>query len=1103
MVVDFSKVNVKERPTLILQNLDDTPIGVLATAFNIEADFCFNEISTLSFDLPAYVDGKETEGYSKAVGMRIVDLKNYGRFLLIDPKTDDDGVKQIKECTAYSLEYEFTFKKMPLEAGTYNFWNPVAPEGTILGKILELMPSWSLVDPDGKVTVDATLVDKYRTFDDSGEQNIYNFIKSNLQESYGCIFTFDTYNRVIYVKDITNEAPVEPVYLSLENLVKKVSIEEDTESIITQLNVCGADGVDIRSVNPMGTNSIIELGYFMTLDNFTQEIIDKYISWKETFTSYQQSYFNYTIEEVLKTAQLVTEQAALATLEGELTSLENLQAVIIQAIAQKLKTQDDLDAINGQITEKKSEIKSKQKEIQKIQAKVEELNDEMVAINERTDIKNFFTEDQYKVINRYLKEDTITEESFVVPEVDTFDATDESVRLNGSIFNITRADVIKVENSFEKDIYSISGGMIACASSDFDLDAKIIRASLDYDEEKNFVFTARLSEGTLNDTKFPNACISISGKANAVTSNVEEDEEVGGVISEGTSLSFRLGESNLYFTRSTTEYEQRAVEWDLFDYGQEMIQKVAWPSYDFSLDLANFLAISEFEPFKNNLELGNKLYFKRRDGTVMKPILIKVHLPFDDLDKFSIELSSKYNSNDSEFAYEDFYNDVQTAGKTIESGKWTYSQFVNSGAQTSLDELIKNALDIAKNRIISSSGQAISWDQAGFRLRRWSDEDSSQYDPYQIWMNNSQIMFTTDNWETANLAIGQIQLPNGNIGSGVIADSLIGRLIAGSSMIIESEKKDGDTAVFRVDGEGASLHNATFDIYNANKTQITLNPYSGIAIGQYPLYTDDEYTIDEDKAVFWVDTDGNIHLKGTLEGCDGEFSGELKAATGTFSGELSAASGTFNGIVRASDFQTKDGNSWKSMMTKDNKFDADYLELYGITVKDANGGIIMTIGQNGIDINKGSISWSDVTGTDSVDTAIQSAQSKANSAYNLADDAYDLAYDNQLPNYIKKTKITSTTIESPTISGGDIKGARFYDDDGGAYFEIGDGGYGDFNMYASNGAKTFYIYDGASYVTFGTYSHNWLRYNDVTEITVALGQWSFETPPTGVVATFG
>ena len=103
MVVDFAKVNVKEQPLLILQNMDDTPIGVLKYAFNVEADLCYNEVSTLSFELPGYVDGKQTPNYEKVVGMRIIDLKDYGRFLLVDPKTESDGVREVKSCTAYSL----------------------------------------------------------------------------------------------------------------------------------------------------------------------------------------------------------------------------------------------------------------------------------------------------------------------------------------------------------------------------------------------------------------------------------------------------------------------------------------------------------------------------------------------------------------------------------------------------------------------------------------------------------------------------------------------------------------------------------------------------------------------------------------------------------------------------------------------------------------------------------------------------------------------------------------------------------------------------------------------------------------------------------------
>ena len=974
MVVDFAKVNVKDTPVLILQNLDDTPTGVLGFAYNTEAKLCYNEISTLTFDLPAFVDGSPTAHYDRVTGMRVVDLKNYGRFILLDPKIVDDGLREIKTCNAYSLEYEFTFKKMVLSEGTYNFWNPMAQGGTILGMILESMPSWRVGN------IDASLIDKYRTFDGSGDQNIYNFMKSELQEAYGCIFYFDTYERLIHVRDIMTEAPVKPVYFSVENLVKKINIDEDTESITTCLNVTGADGVDIRSVNPMGTNYIIDLGYFMTPENFSQAMLDKYAAWRQTFESYQRQYYNLTIDEALRTAQLVTEQAALTTLQGEMTSLENIQATIIQAIAQKLKSQSDLNAVNAQIASKMTEINAKKMEIAGIQSDTDSLNSQMVDINNRTHIKSFFTADEYKILNRYFKEATIAENSFVVSTVDTYDAAGESVRLDGSIFNVTNSRVTKVVNQLDKDIYSMVGGRIACSTSGLVLDAELIRASLDYDAEKNFVFTARLNAGIFNGEQFPSGCISIAGKATSITSNVTPDSETHGAYLDGTTLSFKLGAANFYFTRSTTAYEQRAVEWDLFDYGQNLLKKIAYPAYSCSLDIVNFMALEECEAFKNKLELGSKLYWKQRNGKVLTPILVDVTIPFFDLDNFKVSISSKYNSADAEFSYEDLISEGVHAGKTLDAGRWSYNQFVNSGAETSLGKFMRSALDIARNSIIATTGQAITWDEAGFRLRKRKEGAPLEYEPYQIWMNNSSIMFSTDNWSTANLAIGQMTSEDGGVLSGVIADSLIGKLIAGNSMIIESEKKAGGVSVFRVDGSGASLHNATFDIYNGSNTQITLNPYSGIAIGKYPLYSGNEYTINTTNAKFWVDTDGNVHLKGTLHGVDGTFSGELQAATGRF-----------KGVVQASGFQDLNG---RNMLTGDYKFAPDYLELKGLNVNnnfivDSNGNVTM---RGNIVMNSGTISWANIN--ESASTAYKNANAAnqaANEAYNRAIDAEDVA----------------------------------------------------------------------------------------------------------------
>ena len=177
MVVDFSKIDLREPPMLILKNTTDVPIGVLGYAMNITADIKYDEASVIEFNLPAQVDGEPTPYYDAVIGMRIVELQNIGQFILVNPKETGDGVKKIKACKGYSLEYEFTFKKLSLANATYNFWNPVTPDSTLLGIILELMPSWSIG------SIDSNLVGKYRTFEVSDE-NLYNFIKVTIQTSY-------------------------------------------------------------------------------------------------------------------------------------------------------------------------------------------------------------------------------------------------------------------------------------------------------------------------------------------------------------------------------------------------------------------------------------------------------------------------------------------------------------------------------------------------------------------------------------------------------------------------------------------------------------------------------------------------------------------------------------------------------------------------------------------------------------------------------------------------------------------------------------------------------------------------------------------------------
>jgi hypothetical protein len=372
------------------------------------------------------------------------------------------------------------------------------------------------------------------------------------------------------------------------------------------------------------------------------------------------------------------------------------------------------------------------------------------------------------------------------------------------------------------------------------------------------------------------------------------------------------------------------------------LRELAYPTYSFDVSSANFFALDDFRTFVDSLRLGQKIYLSLSDDKTLRPILIGVELNFEDLSSLTLKFGDKYSAADSAFKLADLLEQSVSMGKNLDSNRLSYSAFIDSGASTSVKTFMESALDVAKNSIMSSTGMAITWDSNGMKFRKQAV--GGGYDDEQIATINNNICFTDDGWQSAKMAIGKFTDAQLGVVWGVVAPALVGTLLAGSNLIIESVKQDGGVAAFKVDAEGASLHNAKFDIVSGNK-HILLNPTLGIGIGKYPIAHAQGTAWDNNNVKFWVDADGNVHFKGTLEGASGRFSGELVAATGTFSGSLSAATGTFRGIVQASDFRDLNGNSMMSAGTY--KFSPDYLTLKGLTIRNSSNQVTLNIDSNG------------------------------------------------------------------------------------------------------------------------------------------------------------
>lgn len=914
MKVNLSKINLKEPPVLFLKNQSEKIISPMMGVINFGAELNYNEVSQITFYVPFAHDGKETPYYKALTGFKIIEWQNVGRFQLVNPSISGDGIEEVKSCTAYSLEYEFVSKKISLEKDTYNFYNPVAPKETVLGIIMDRMPSWGIGE------VDSSLWGKYRTFE-INNQNLLEFMKNDLQETYNCIFEFDTFERKVYVRDANKDAATVGVYLSTENLIKKIEINENSEDIVTVLDVNGADGVNIRSVNPLGTNKIYNLDYFMTPDNVDEGLIERWNSWKTKYEEKQSKYFNLTMKQIMLISRIEAKNAELADDKGKLEEYEALNGVHLQALAQGT---DDGKNYEEEIGKAKEKIASIENEIESLKSEQSEITVELKSINTSLSFSNTdnFSEDEQKILDRFFVEDSIEDSNFVSSSNDSYNAETQTNTLTNAQISVTcnpseYGDASYTKVKVDDTIYiRLSGGEVFVGG----VKATVKRGAVEYSvKDKTYTATFYLGSGEYpvegGNKSFNSGNLTVIGKGVGNITDTGTEIKAGETKLENLQFNATAKTTDIYFTNDLSQFEQKSVEWDLFEYGKEQLERVSAPKYDFSVSLVNFLELKEFEAFKKELELGEAVYMKTSDG-VIKPIVLGVKISDSDISDMDITFGSTFDANDATTTLKDLVKQSISMGKTVDYNKYSYSKFIDSGADTSVKSFMNSALDVAKNAILSSSGQDITWDKAGFRLRKMGDNG---YDNNQIWMLNNSIMFTSDGWQTVKMAIGETNVEGVGKTFGIVADAIVGKLIAGNNLVIESLDKENKKTLFKVDGSGALLYNSQLEVTNGNN-HILLNPTIGFAIGKYSVVKDDK--LDENKAQFWVDPNGNVHMKGTLEGATGTFTGNINASTFT------GGSIYIGGFDDSDTFETKSQNA-KFKVDSDGKVTATNAKITG------------------------------------------------------------------------------------------------------------------------------------------------------------------------------
>lgn len=914
-----------KQPEVFLCQVDKSIIGGLNVT-NFSGRFKFNSYDEITFDVDrTYIDhnGEYCVNplYDYIESPRVIYVVNFGYFEIIQSGIVTDGLREYKQCVCYS--YEFILSTKYLDLFTINMGTVESINGVQLYSTADVSKSLIhlvLEKTNGAWTpghVDINLQTRQRSFEINHE-SIYDFLINDVSDTFKCVFDFDTVNNVVNIYDEETYGQPSGVYINKDNLAQNIEIDYNGDEIKTCLYVYGDSDLDIRAVN-MGLPHIMNLDYYFSESWMGKDLYDAYYAYCKKVESKKPEY------------DALLEQ--LYTCYDEYSALYNNVPEYYE--------DNDIPTVNSK---------------DKLPTPSEENVYEIYKVLDGDNANYYICKPNLidgKTVYLWVIDIDANISSYLVLPTPSVEYANIVVKIpnesNGTSYYICKVS----EPPSDENNWTTTYGWIPASNKEgikllkekeqCYLDIQSVHVAAGWAEQGN----ANYSRYEANYEKLIDIQQKITAeeaKAINIEKEIETIEANMGKISSALQLNetnfsqeqiIKLNsfiredeytDSNFLITEHSDDNDILETKRQLKEAAEKELKKISQPQLSFKMDMANLLAIPEFEPILNNFQLGNSVMVEIRPKYVVKTQLLEAEIGFDMLD-FSATFGNLTCLTSQIDVHAALMSQAVSAGKSVaESGSYWKK---GADTATSINSRIERGLiDAVTSLKTDSINQAISYDNRGIHLRRYKNEDKTEYENEQVWLNNEKIVFTDDNWKTAKMALGKIAGPtSGEEVYGIIAPNIVGTLLAGENLVIDSVKGDGSLSSFRVDSNGARLYNSTFlmekeieyiDENNNKQTkvgQIMIDPKYGIVAGNGIYTTNNDGTIipqfvdNENNSIikendiplnsnFFLDIEsGSAYFRGIVYAQDGIFEGKLSGATGDFAGTVTAGDGAIGGWI--------------------------------------------------------------------------------------------------------------------------------------------------------------------------------------------------------------
>lgn len=823
-----------DEPQFILCKASEERIGVLKCTSK-KWTHNYNDMDTLSFEVPYKADGKNTPFYDEIDIMKYVLVPQIGLFSIKDVEINNEGEEtefKSVQCQDYSCQLgtkylvDFTINTGTTGAiDNVSLYDPGNQQQSLLNLILEKLPEWKLGH------IDPALRTMHRSFEVT-RQDVYSFLMSEIMNAFECIVTFDTINKTINLYQEENYGIDTNISISYNNLLEKSSLSLSLDEIKTCLTLSGESDLSVREVN-MGFDSIYDFSAFASETYWSTSLLDAYHAWTTLVNqTINPNEFTYK-DGVITRADLKGKSykdaytVLLAKYQAYYTDISKWESTLIP-FGINTRNQPGYGTIS--YTEDGHDQMTFDRQASTV------LVDSLPVTGDATVL--------------YLIKPTGAEEAY----------TWDMFRWNGQWVNVNRWYNCCLASLKEK-LASAENIQAVAMKAGYGNPGDAPVSWVPDDPTKK----ARYIDSYLPAYYMGCAITKQIEVVNETLNSLNEDQEIiqtdKSVIINKTSMKNNFTEAqlkelstfireeelstdNYLVTDVMTEEERFEMLYDFLEYGQKELAKVATPQLQFSCDLVNLFAIPEFDVYSGDFDLGNYVWVTLRDDYSIKAKLLSITLDFLDQSQFSVTFGNIAKKAKNIFT--DVTDALNAATAAATSVSFNSSYWSASAEETdSIGQALQAGLLSQSYYLANAEDNETLIDENGLWITTTTGihgrDNTDDYDA--IYIGGGRMLFTDDGWRNVSMSVGRadVDMPTistsgtiseigfvrtslfGTFGDFVIAGYVAGSTIVGGDLYSPNYKTNRADRNSGNRGSHLDLTNGVFEFNNDGKKRLTLN----------------------------------------------------------------------------------------------------------------------------------------------------------------------------------------------------------------------------------------------------------------------------------------